>query len=75
MIQIFKNPGSKIEIKTNLTLNLLDGTYKPYNKSNEPVVVCQRVIKSSTTDYKTTTKIDLSAIVYQIILQTSMFLL
>ena len=35
MIEIFKNPGFKIEIKTNLRLDLLDGTYKPYKKSND----------------------------------------
>ena len=35
MIWIFKNPGFKTEIKTNLTLDLLDGTYKPYKNSND----------------------------------------
>ena len=42
IIEIFKKPGFKIEIKTNLhivdfldvTFNLLDGTYKPYKKPN-----------------------------------------
>ena len=42
IIQIFKNAGFKIKMKTNLhmvdfldvTFNLLDGTYKPYKKPN-----------------------------------------
>ena len=31
-------PGFKIEIKTDLTLDLLDGTYKPYKKSNDQLL-------------------------------------
>ena len=46
IIEIFKNAGFKIEIKANLhianflnvTFNLLDGTYKPYKKSNEQLL-------------------------------------
>ena len=46
IIEIFKNAGFKIEIKTNLyivnfwdvTFNLLDGTYKPYKKSNDQLL-------------------------------------
>ena len=42
-IEIFKNAGFKIKIKTNLhianfvavTFNLLDGIYKPYKKSSD----------------------------------------
>ena len=60
IIEIFKNAGFKIKIKTNLhiidflnvTFNLLDETYKPHKKTND-----QLLIKPSTTDYKTTTNI------------------
>ena len=46
IIEIFKNAGFKIEIKTNLhivdildvTFNLLDGTYKPYKKLNDQLL-------------------------------------
>ena len=46
IIEIFKNAGFKIEIKTNLhivdfldvTSNLLDGTYKPYKKPNDQLL-------------------------------------
>ena len=46
IIEIFKNAGFKIEIKTNLhivdfldvTFNLLDGTYKPYKKPNDQLL-------------------------------------
>ena len=46
IIEIFKNAGLKIEIKTNLhivdfldvTSNLLDGTYKPYKKPNDQLI-------------------------------------
>ena len=43
IIEIFKNAGFKIEVKTNfhivdfldVTFNLLDETYKPYKKPND----------------------------------------
>ena len=46
IIEIFKNAGFKIEIKTNLhivdfldaTFNLLDGTYKPYKNPNDQLL-------------------------------------
>ena len=46
IIEIFKNAGFNIEIKTNLylvdfqdvTFNLLDGTYKPYKKPNDQIL-------------------------------------
>ena len=46
IIEIFKNAGFKIKIKTNLqivdfldvTFNLLDETYKPYKKPNEQLL-------------------------------------
>ena len=46
IIEIFKNAGFKIEIKTNLhivdfldvTFNLLDETYKPYKKPNDQLL-------------------------------------
>ena len=46
IIEIFKNAGFKIQIKTNLhivdfldvTFNLLDGTYKPYKKPNDQLL-------------------------------------
>ena len=46
MIEIFKNTGFKIEIKTNLhivdsldiTFNLLDGMYKLYKKPNDQLL-------------------------------------
>ena len=46
IIEIFQNAGFKIEIKTNLhsddfldvTFNLLDGTYKPYKKTNDQLL-------------------------------------
>ena len=46
IIEIFKNAGFKVEIKTNLhivdfldvTFNLLDGTYKPYKKPNDQLL-------------------------------------
>ena len=46
IIEIFKNAGYKIEIKTNLhivdfldvTFNLLDGTYKPYKKPTDQLL-------------------------------------
>ena len=46
IIEIFKNAGFKIKIKTNLqivdfldvTLNLLDETYKPYKKPNDQLL-------------------------------------
>ena len=44
--EILKNTSFKIKIKTNLhivdsldvTFNLLDGTYKPYKKPNDPLL-------------------------------------
>ena len=46
IIEIFKNAGFKVEIKTNLHMvdflglkfNLLDGTYKPYKKPNDQLL-------------------------------------
>ena len=46
VIEIFKNAGFKIEIKTNLHIvdfldvmfNLLDGKYKPYQKPNDQLL-------------------------------------
>ena len=46
IIEIFKNAGFKIKIKTNLyivdfldvTFNLLDGTYKLYKKQNDQLI-------------------------------------
>ena len=46
IIEIFKNAGFKIKIKTNLqivdfldvTFNLLDETYKPYKKPNDQLL-------------------------------------
>ena len=46
IIEIFKDTGFKIKIKTNLhildflnvILNLLDGTYKPYSKPNDQLL-------------------------------------
>ena len=65
IIEIFKNAGFKIEIKTNLhivnfwdvTFNLLDGTYKPNKKSNDQLLYINASSNHPPQIIKTTTNI------------------
>ena len=82
IIEIFKNAGFKIEIKTNLhivdfldvTFNLLDGTYKPCRKLNDDQLLYVNTSSNHPRQIIKQLPVSISNH-YQIILQTSRFLI